>query len=1822
VTQRGAAAGPFRLFAARSSRPAAVAVVATVLAILCSGAPARAAGTYYVDNQNPAASDANPGTQAMPYRTISAASAAHSGPGTTLLVSPGIYRETVTVPASGDSTSPFLYRAPGPGVVVDGSDDFSGAAKWALSSGTTYLAATVTWSPLQVFVDGTRLAPSMAGPSALPANSFQYVAGAGLYVNLGGGNPGVRQTAVGRRLYGFRITNQSWVEIDGFAVTRTEDKAVLFTGAVKCALRNNTVTFSRKYGVHVTGGASNLIEKNNVSDHQFHGIGMLGGTTNNTIQDNECFRNADPAVRVANGLYVSGASGNISRRNRYHDNQDSGEQITSLSDNNLEIQNLSWNNGDRGFDHLDAKNSVMIGCVAYGNTNDGFCFDGASTGSQLYDCIGVNNGLTTGRFDLWVSSPSAPGFDSDFNLLWNSTSQAPVKYIATSYTSVAAFSAVSWTDGRTLQADPRFVNAAAGDFHLQAGSPAIDDAHSGLAAWPATDAEGRNRLNDPLTPNTGVGPVLFADRGAFEYQVAAQVPTASLSVTPAAGTEPLVVTADGSASSDGDGTIATYRFDFGDGASAGPQPGPAALHTFAAGTWSVTLTVTDNDGNSNSTSRTVSVLPGNQTPNGFIDSPAASLTIAAGQSVSFAGSGSDPDNHLPLSYAWSFGGGAPAVTVEDPGTVIFSTPGTYTASFTVTDALGLADPTPATRVILVNPAPTGVPADEVHWTFIDQNSVTLDWRGFDTAVRYGLTSAYGSTATAVTPSPLPFSSPGPFREARITGLAENTVYHYSIGTGPDHTFRTPPARGTAGFTIFAQGDIGSGNDFSKVPVMQATIAADHPDFVLMIGDLTYGNSTSQASVDGHFNDVMTWSQDAAYMPVWGNHEWESAGDDLRNYRGRFDLPNSQTAPGSPGPGGEDWSWFDYGNVRFIAYPEPYSNSSWPDWRARAATLMDQAQADPQIRFIVTFGHRPGYSSGYHGDDGIRAHLDALGATHSKYVLNLNGHSHDYERSFPQSGVVHITAGTGGSDLEPVPGTCVWGGGCPAPAWSAFRAMHFASVRLRFTAGGILGEAICGPSDPESDITCTPGTILDRFVIGTLDQPPVVSAPATATADENGALTLNVSASDPDGNPIASLTASGLPAGATFTAGSGNTSGTLRWTPTFAQAGAHTVTFTAANAMSGSAATTITVRNVDRAPQVTAPATAGGLERTAITFTVTASDPDGDAIAALTASALPTGATFSANASRTSGTFSWTPNTGQRGIYAVSFTAANALSGSATTTISVTATGAPVVTAPATATVAGGSLLTVNVTAADPNHGKINSLTATGLPSGATFSAIPKNTAGTLTWTPTLAQAGVYTVTFTATNSLSGSAITRITVTRPDRPPVVTAPSTSSVQAGTTLNLGVSASDPDGNAIASLTASNLPPGAVFAAGSGNTSGTLTWSPGAADVGTRTVRFTATNALSDTANTILSVSPPNQAPVAALSVAPATGNAPVTVTADASGSTDPDGSVVSYRFDFGDGAFLGPQPGAIVTHAYAAGNWSLAVTVTDNQGVAAVGVVPVIVAWMPGQPNLVGNPSLETDTNNWSGYASATLSRVPGGFDGSWALQMTGPASTASFGCNDAPNWVAAVPAAGTRYRCAAWVRAAAASGTARLQVREYAGATKLGGVYSPGVVLSPGWQMVTVDYTTAAAGSTVDFQVLDYPLAPGEVFVTDNISIFDVTGMAAREAESAQGGAADPEVNVDLGGAIPLVATVAPSPMRSASTIRFVTSRPGPLRITLFDLTGRRVRSVLDQAEAPAGVHVSTVDGNDDHGRALGSGLYFYRIRALEGVSGGRIVIAR
>ena len=123
--------------------------------------------------------------------------------------------------------------------------------------------------------------------------------------------------------------------------------------------------------------------------------------------------------------------------------------------------------------------------------------------------------------------------------------------------------------------------------------------------------------------------------------------------------------------------------------------------------------------------------------------------------------------------------------------------------------------------------------DEIHWTMTGPTSVTVDWRGASTTVRYGPTSTYTLSATGVTPSPLPYSSSGPFREAKITGLLPGVTYHYSVGTGPDHTFHALPAA-TESFIVYCEGDIGDSGTYPRVTAVQSLIAAGKPSFVVVV----------------------------------------------------------------------------------------------------------------------------------------------------------------------------------------------------------------------------------------------------------------------------------------------------------------------------------------------------------------------------------------------------------------------------------------------------------------------------------------------------------------------------------------------------------------------------------------------------------------------------------------------------------------------------------------------------------------------------------------------------------------------------------------------------------------------------------------------------------------------------------------------------------------------------------------------------------------------------------------------------------------------------
>ena len=141
--------------------------------------------------------------------------------------------------------------------------------------------------------------------------------------------------------------------------------------------------------------------------------------------------------------------------------------------------------------------------------------------------------------------------------------------------------------------------------------------------------------------------------------------------------------------------------------------------------------------------------------------------------------------------------------------------------------------------------------------------------------------------------------------------------------------------------------------------------------------------------------------------------------------------------------------------------------------------------------------------------------------------------------------------------------------------------------------------------------------------------------------------------------------------------------------------------------------------------------------------------------------------------------------------------------------------------------------------------------------------------------------------------------------------------------------------------------------------------------------------------------------DQPPTAKLSVTPSSGTAPVAVTADAGGSSDPQGQTLTYSFDFGDGTTTGPQASATATHTYTtAGTYTVKVTVTDTSNLTASATQQVNVSAStsstPKYVNTVAN-NYSTSTHT-SGYITVWRSAgVQAGDMVVLTLQLAGTSS---------------------------------------------------------------------------------------------------------------------------------------------------------------------------------------------------------------------------------
>ena len=83
----------------------------------------------------------------------------------------------------------------------------------------------------------------------------------------------------------------------------------------------------------------------------------------------------------------------------------------------------------------------------------------------------------------------------------------------------------------------------------------------------------------------------------------------------------------------------------------------------------------------------------------------------------------------------------------------------------------------------------------------------------------------------------------------------------------------------------------------------------------------------------------------------------------------------------------------------------------------------------------------------------------------------------------------------------------------------------------------------------------------------------------------------------------------------------------------------------------------------------------------------------------------------------------------------------------------------------------------------------------------------------------------------------------------------------------------------------------------------------------------------------------------------------------------------------------------------------------------------------------------------------------------------------------------------------------------------------------------------------------------------------------------------------------------------------PNPFNPATVIRYDVARSGQVRIRVYNLSGAFVTTLLSEYQE-AGRYETVWRGEDDSGRRVSSGVYFYRLETGDFVETKRMVLIR
>ncbi len=471
-----------------------------------------------------------------------------------------------------------------------------------------------------------------------------------------------------------------------------------------------------------------------------------------------------------------------------------------------------------------------------------------------------------------------------------------------------------------------------------------------------------------------------------------------------------------------------------------------------------------------------------------------------------------------------------------------------------------------------------------------------------------------------------------------------------------------------------------------------------------------------------------------------------------------------------------------------------------------------------------------------------------------------------------------------------------------------------------------------------------------ITVDTVSAAPEFTSTAITTATENQAYSYTVAVS---GTPTPTVSATTLPEWLTFDP----TTKTLSGTPVYEDGGNHQVTLKASNGISPAAmhTFTITVATVSTAPFFTSTPNTAATEGQPYAYTVTtAAIPD----ATVTATTLPSWMTFDGEV------LLGAPTYAQGGDHQVVLTASNGISPNAVQSFTVTVTTvsvAPVITSTPVITVEEASPYSYTVSATGTPAPTFSATGAAGaaLPSWLSINA----TTGVLSGTPGNADVGSHSVVVKAANGISPDAEQTFTIEVIPLPVAPTITSTALTRAveGQLYSYAVSAT---GVPAPSFTASLAGGGALPTWLSMNaTSGVLSGTPAAADIGTLQLEVTASNGLQPDSVQAFTLTVASAA-VTITSSAPTTAQVgtPYTYTVTTSGSPAPTLSVTGLP------AWLTFDGTDTISGTPTAAGTTGTITVTATNGMSTQGkqTFSITVALPPGLP-LAGSPYHEDFDN---------------------------------------------------------------------------------------------------------------------------------------------------------------------------------------------------------------------------------------------------------------